>query len=150
KFVIFYVFSLVICAKIFCNNRIYIVPISIVLRRKSFAYPWVSIAYAHIFILCTIITKFFKTTVLFSFNKSLISHIYTSLILTSFLYNSCFFVYSVFHFSYFLSLVFCLFFIFPLFFFYLFFLFHFSFFYFSCFFVFSFFPFAYFYPLVLC
>src|SRR5699024_3017695 len=135
-------FSLVMCAKIFCNNRIYIVSISIVLRRKSFAYPWVSIAYAHIFILCTIITKFFKTTVLFSFNKSLISHIYTSLILTSFLYNSCCFFYLVFFFSYFLSLFLCCFLIFSLFF-YFFFVF-FLFLYYSYFFIYSFFYFSYF------
>ena len=49
---------------------------------KCFTYTRISVTNSHVFIFSAIITKFFKSTILFRFNKNFISHFYTSLVLT--------------------------------------------------------------------
>src|SRR5699024_4918122 len=80
--IIMYITSFIISFLIISNDWVYIVPICIILCRKCFTYTGISVTNPHIFILSAIITKFFKSTVLLCFNKSFISHFYTSLVLT--------------------------------------------------------------------
>src|SRR5699024_4654740 len=85
KLIIMYITSFIISFLIISNDWVYIVPICIILCRKCFTYTGISVTNPHIFILSAIITKFFKSTVLLCFNKSFISHFYTSLVLTFYL-----------------------------------------------------------------
>src|SRR5699024_3175602 len=80
-----YITSFIISFLIISNDWVYIVPICIILCRKCFTYTGISVTNPHIFILSAIIIKFFKSTILLCFNKSFISHFYTSLVLIFYL-----------------------------------------------------------------
>src|SRR5699024_8559338 len=91
-----YITSFIISFLIISNDWVYIVPICIILCRKCFTYTGISVTNPHIFILSAIITKFFKSTVLLCFNKSFISHFYTYLVFTFFIFFCYYFIFFLF------------------------------------------------------